>query len=108
MTIRATRGVTHNDSPARQQAVAGDALLAVVLPSVFDLDRDTSKDQRRVCDKSSPRSASGLARLTGSNVIRIGCCIYNNLEEQAMSQTTAPLETYRWRSPAADRGAEGS
>jgi len=50
VTIRATRGVTHNDNPTRQQAVADDALLAVVPPSVFDLYRDTGKDQRRVCE----------------------------------------------------------
>jgi len=36
-----------------QQAVADDALLAVVLPSVFDLYRDTGKDQRRVCEIQS-------------------------------------------------------
>jgi hypothetical protein len=53
VTIRATRGVTHNDHPTRQQAVADDALLAVVLPSVFDLYRDTGKDQRRVCEIQS-------------------------------------------------------
>jgi hypothetical protein len=42
--------------------------------------------------KSSPRSVSVLARLTGSNVIRLGYCIYNNRVEQAMAQTAAPSE----------------
>jgi hypothetical protein len=35
-------------NPTRQQAVTDDALLAVVLPSVFDLYRDAGQDQRRV------------------------------------------------------------
>jgi hypothetical protein len=48
VTIRATRGVTHNDNSTRQQAVTHHALLAVVLPGVFDLYRDTGKDQRCV------------------------------------------------------------
>jgi hypothetical protein len=30
-----------------------------------------------------------LARLTGSNVIRMGYCIYNNRLEQALALTTA-------------------
>ena len=40
VAIRATRRVAHDDNPTRQQAVADDALLAVVLPCVFDLQRD--------------------------------------------------------------------
>ena len=34
-----------NDNPTRQQAVTDDAFLAVLPPSVLDLDRDTAKDQ---------------------------------------------------------------
>jgi hypothetical protein len=53
VTVRAARRVAHNDKASRQQPVADDALLAVVPPGVFDLYRDTGKDQRCVCEIQS-------------------------------------------------------
>jgi hypothetical protein len=53
-------------------------LLAVVLPSVLDLYRDTGKDQRRVCEIQSTfgQRFGALDRIERDS--RTGYCIYNN------------------------------
>ena len=48
MANRATRCVAHHHDSASERAIADDAALAIVLASVFDLDRDTREDKSGV------------------------------------------------------------
>ena len=83
VTVRAARRVAHNDKASRQQPVTDDAPLAVssswCLRSLL-----TPAKISAASAQSSPRSASVFARLTGSDVIRTGYCIYNNNAGLAM------------------------
>ena len=54
MAIRATRGVAHYNEPTFQEAVADDACLAVVPPSVLDLERYARENKGSIGEIQTP------------------------------------------------------
>jgi len=62
MAIRATRRITHDYHPPSKKAVANHACFTVALPRIFDLQRDTGKDERGVSE-IEPAFGQGLVAL---------------------------------------------
>jgi hypothetical protein len=62
MAIRATRRVTHDYHPSSKKAVANHACFSIALPRIFDLQRETGKDERGVSEVE-PTFGQGLLAL---------------------------------------------
>jgi len=84
------RGVAdYNEAPG-QHPVANDAAFAVVLPRIFDLNRDALEDDSCVF-KVQPAIGQRARTFDWVNVIRIGYCSYNNPTSQDNGGTAHPL-----------------
>jgi hypothetical protein len=77
----APRDVTNHDHASLEMPVTDNASLAIVLARVFNLHRNAGKNDCGI-SKSRPRSAKVLARLAGSQVIRMGYRSYKNMVGQ--------------------------
>jgi len=87
MACSAPRDVTEHHHASLEVAVADYAGFAVVRSRVFDLHRDTGKNNCGVGEVQAPtRSAKALARLAGSQVIRTSYCSYRNHIGQTRSR----------------------
>lgn len=88
MASRATRGVTDEHQSSSKQAIAQDALLAVVLARVFDFHSDIRKYVLSVGEIQSAFGkgfvALGWVEVTSMRLLPFGCCRYKNQGGKAL------------------------